>query len=156
MNTLRIETFRPEFAEAFRRLNRAWIERLFAIEPADEEVLRDPVGQVIAPGGQIFFARLDGEIVGTAAAVVHTAGTLELAKMAVDPACQGRGIGFQLGQAVIDYARATGARELMLLTNSRLAGAIRLYERLGFLQRPLPPATDYARADVYMTMLLQG
>jgi GNAT superfamily N-acetyltransferase len=156
MNTLRIETFRPELAEAFGRLNRAWIERLFAIEPADEEVLRDPVGQVIAPGGQIFFARLDGEIVGTAAAVVHTAGTLELAKMAVDPACQGRGIGFQLGQAVIDYARATGARELMLLTNSRLAGAIRLYERLGFLQRPLPPGTGYARADVYMTMLLQG
>lgn len=156
MDPLRIETFRPELAEAFGRLNRAWIERLFAIEPADELVLHDPFGQVIAPGGEIFFARLDSEIVGTAAAVVHTVETFELAKMAVDPACQGRGIGFRLGQAVIEYARGTGAREIILLTNSRLAGAIRLYERLGFLHRPLPPATDYARADVYMTLPLRA
>jgi ribosomal protein S18 acetylase RimI-like enzyme len=74
--------------------------------------------------------------------------------MAVSPAYQGRGIGWQLGTAVIEFARSAGAREIMLLTNSRLAGAIRLYERLGFAHRPLPKDTDYARADVYMVLPL--
>jgi GNAT superfamily N-acetyltransferase len=145
-----IEPYRKGLAPVFERLNREWIERLFRVEPADAEVLGDPERTILTPGGQIFFARLDGEIVGTAAALPHGAGQFELAKMAVTPACQGRGIGALLGQAVIAFARSAGAERLFLLTNSRLTGAIRLYERLGFEHRPLPPETGYTRADVYM------
>jgi hypothetical protein len=43
---------------------------------------------------------------------------------------------------------------MFLETNSRLVGAIRLYERLGFVHRPLPPHSEYARADVYMELAL--
>jgi GNAT superfamily N-acetyltransferase len=149
-----IEQFRPELAPAFARLNRQWIEELFAIEPPDEQVLGDPEREVIAPGGQIFFARADAEIVGTAAALLHSPGVFELAKMAVTPGWRGRGVGRLLGQAVIDFARSSGALRLFLLTNSRLSPAIRLYERLGFVHRPLPPATGYTRADVYMELEL--
>jgi GNAT superfamily N-acetyltransferase len=145
-----IEPYRKGLAPVFERLNREWIERLFRVEPADAEVLEDPERAILAPGGQIFFARLDGDIVGTAAALPHGPGQFELAKMAVTPACQGRGIGALLGQAVIGFARSAGAERLFLLTNSRLTGAIRLYERLGFEHRPLPPETGYTRADVYM------
>lgn len=147
-----IEPFRPALAPAFARLNRQWIEGLFAMEPADEKILAGPEREVITPGGQIFFARVGDEIVGTAAALVHSPGVFELAKMAVAPERQGRGIGQLLGQAVIDFARGSGARRLFLLTNSRLAPAIRLYERLGFAHRALPPDTRYTRADVYMEL----
>jgi GNAT superfamily N-acetyltransferase len=151
---LTIEPFQPALGPVFARLNRQWIERLFAIEPADEVMLSDPEREVITPGGQIFFARVGGEIVGTAAAMVHSPGVFELAKMAVTPEYQGRGVGKRLGEAVIAFARSARAERLFLLTNSRLASAIRLYQRLGFEHHPLPPHTGYRRADVYMELRL--
>jgi GNAT superfamily N-acetyltransferase len=147
-----IEPFRPELAGAFARLNREWIERLFTLEAADEQLLSHPIREVIEPGGQIFFARAAEEILGTVAAVPHGPGAFELAKMAVTPAVQGCGIGRRLGEAVIAYATAAGGNRVFLLTNSRLDGAIRLYERLGFRHRPLPPDPGYRRADVYMEL----
>jgi putative acetyltransferase len=147
-----IEPFRPELGRAFDGLNREWIERFFTMEAADEQVLTHPVREVIEPGGQIFFARAGEEILGTVAAVPHGQGAFELAKMAVTPAAQGRGIGRLLGEAVIAYAIAAGGNRVFLLTNSRLDGAIRLYERLGFHHRPLPPDPGYRRADVYMEL----
>ena len=84
-----IVPFRPDLAPAFTRLNRAWIERLFALEDADWKVLRDPAAAIIDPGGQIFFA-LDGDTpIGTAAAVRVSAERYELAKMAVEPGTSG-------------------------------------------------------------------
>lgn len=145
-----IVPYRPELAPAFAHLNLAWIERLFVVEAADRKVLDNPEAAIIRPGGQIFFA-LDGAIpIGTAAAMPVAPGRYELAKMAVDPAYQGRGLGRLLGEAVIDFARSVHAESLFLVTNSSLTGAIRLYERLGFRHAPLPPHNEYARADVYM------
>ncbi len=66
----RVVPFDPALAPAFSTLNREWIERLFAIEPADLNTLSDPEGAIIVPGGQIFFA-LDGPTaIGTVAAVL--------------------------------------------------------------------------------------
>lgn len=147
---MEIVTWRQELAPAFQSLNRDWIEKYFAIEPADLKTLENPEGAIIAPGGQIFFALVDGNVAGTVAAVVTGPGSYELAKMAVSSDYQGAGIGQALGQAVIDWVRARGATRLFLLTNSALGPALRLYQRLGFEHRPLPPHTDYARADVHM------
>ena len=153
---LTIVPFRPDLAAAFTQLNREWIERLFQLEPADLKTLEHPATSIIAPGGQIFFA-LDGtEPVGTAAAVRESADRFELAKMAVRPSHQGHGLGQRLGEAVIEFARESDAATVFLLTNSSLHGAIRLYQRLGFAHRPLPPSTGYARADVFMELELGG
>lgn len=66
------------------------------------------------------------------------------------------GIGRKLLEAVIEAGRSSGARRLYLETNHSLTPAIRLYESLGFKQ--LAPekvqASPYARADVYMEMIL--
>ena len=151
-----IVPFHPDLAPAFTRLNREWIERLFRLEPADLKTLENPVASILAPGGQIFFA-LDGAgPVGTVAAVRESADRFELAKMAVAPSHQGQGLGRLLGEAVIQFAREADAQSVFLLTNSSLAGAIRLYERLGFRHGPLPPSTGYARADVFMELELGG
>lgn len=147
---IEIVPFKPGHAQAFHDLNIAWIERLFRVEAADLKTLGSPQEVIIDRGGEIFFALLDGVPVGCCAAIHEGDGRWELSKMAVDPAVQGRGLGEALGQAVVQHARSRGARELYLLTNSSLHGAIRLYERLGFRHRPMPGDTPYARSDVYM------
>lgn len=147
--------FRPELAGAFRQLNLDWIERLFAVEPADRKVLDDPECAIIQPGGMIYFA-LDGEQpVGTVAMILVSPGRYELAKMAVASSHQRRGIGEQLGAVGIEWARGQGAQVVFLQTNSRLDGAIRLYERLGFRHAVDPDPSEYARADVYMELTIE-
>ena len=152
MSGIAIMSFRAELAGEFRRLNLDWIERLFAVEPADRKVLDDPERAIVARGGQIFFA-LDGTVaIGTVAMVRAGPARYELAKMAVADSHQRRGIGELLGAAGIEWARSVGADTVFLQTNSRLAGAIRLYERLGFRHAVDPDPTEYARADVYMEL----
>ncbi len=149
---IEIVPYRAGLADAFRQLNLDWIERLFAVEAADRKVLDDPEQAIIAPGGQIFFA-MDGETaVGTVAMVHVSAARYELAKMAVAVTHQKRGIGELLGAAGIEWARQAGAKSVFLQTNSSLANAIRLYERLGFRHAIDPDPPDYARADVYMEL----
>jgi ribosomal protein S18 acetylase RimI-like enzyme len=151
---IEIVTFRPEHAAAFDALNRDWLVAHDLLEPADEPHLRDPVGRILAPGGQIYVA-LDGEtVIGTCAAVPHGPGSFEVAKLAVAAAARGQGVGRRLVDACLDYARRQGATEAVLVSSTRLGAALRLYERMGFRRAPLPAALPYATADVYMTMEL--
>lgn len=149
---IEIVPFRAGLAPAFQRLNLDWIERLFAVEPADRKVLADPQRSIIAPGGQIFFAMDGDDAVGTVAMIRVEEGIYELAKMAVATPHQRRGIGELLGTAAIGWARRAGATMIFLQTNSSLANSIRLYERLGFRHALDPDPPDYARADVYMEL----
>jgi putative acetyltransferase len=153
---LEIREFRTGDEAAFRSLNEEWIIRYFALEPKDNASLADPRGTILDGGGKIFLAIREGHAVGCCALLAIVPGEFEVAKMAVTMSCQRSGIGRLLLEKVIAEARASGARRLYLETNHQLAGAIRLYESLGF--RHLPPArivpSPYARADVYMELLL--
>ena len=151
-----IVPLRRELSAAFTALNRAWIERFFRLEESDWKMLRDPESSIVKSGGQIFFAMVGGRPVGTVADIRVSPTRFELAKMAVDPAFQGHGIGERLGRAAIEWARTEGADIIFLETNSALANAIRLYERLGFTHAPFPAPSPYARADVYMEMRLSS
>lgn len=146
--------FRAGLAAAFTDLNREWIEQFFAMEESDRQVLGDPEAAIIRRGGQIYFALDGAEAVGTVALIRVSASTYELAKMAVRPSHQSRGLGERLGRAAIEGARRAGARMLFLETNSRLGNAIRLYERLGFVHAKPPIHSPYTRADVYMELAL--
>ncbi|MBL8984564.1 MAG: GNAT family N-acetyltransferase [Gemmatimonadetes bacterium] len=145
-----LETYRPGYAEAFARLNRAWLEEYFRVEPKDEAVFNDVEGQVIAPGGEIFFIRVGKELVGSCAVMRHAPGEYELSKMAVDAAWRGRGFGEWLVREAITFARSKQATRLYLLSDEILRDALRLYERAGFVRVPFPGATGYQRGDVMM------
>lgn len=150
-----IVPFRPELRAAFERLNRVWLEEHGLLEPADLIDLQDPETHIVAPGGQVFFA-LDGDqVAGTCAAIRTTPTRFELAKLAVDPSAQGRGVGRRLCDVVMQFARDAGAVEMFLTSHTALTRAIRLYESLGFLHAPIPADVRYATANVYMTLRLR-
>jgi putative acetyltransferase len=150
---LRIVPYRPEHAEAFRDLNLAWIRKHFVVEDRDARDLGDPQRYIIAPGGHILMAELNGESVGACALMFERDGVYELAKMTVSESVRGLGVGRALGRAAIAYARSIGARKVELLTNSSLVPAITLYHALGFVDVPLGE-TEYVRANVHMALEL--
>ncbi len=145
-----------EDAEAFQRINAAWISELFSLTDEDRRVLDDPVGQIIAPGGAVLIARTDDDArVGCIALLSYPGDVFELSKMGVTPEAQGHGIGNALIRAAVEHAAARGGRRLFLGTNSRLQPAIHLYERAGFrriTKDDLPVDDYYARADILMGM----
>ena len=152
MDTITIVPFRQELSETFALLNQEWIEQFFKIEESDLKMLRDPHASILSAGGQIFFA-LDGPApVGTIAAVRQSDAVFELAKMAVRPSHQGRGLGERLGLAAIQHARECGAAMMFLETNNILQNAIRLYARLGFVHAQRPGPSPYERSNVYMEL----
>jgi putative acetyltransferase len=160
-----IRPFEAGDAEAFRVLNEAWISTLFRLEEKDREVLNDPVGKILAPGGQIFIAERrslpagiavrDVARIGCCALIAMSDGSFELAKMAVAEQERGRGVGRQILEYVVREMRSQGARRLYLETNSSLGNAIHLYEEAGF--RRIDPAkltpSGYERADVFMELV---
>lgn len=151
---MRIVDFEPRHAPAWKALNEAWIGKHFVIEPADAEVLGDPVGKVIAPGGHIFMAEDDaGGPIGCVGLKAMAGGGFEVIKMTVSEAARGSGLGRALMQACIDQAKAIGAPRLYLETNSALAPALALYRAMGFTDLPRQD-TPYARCDVWMALEL--
>lgn len=150
---MQIIAFEPRHAQAWKRLNEAWIAKHFAIEPKDREVLDDPIGTILAKGGAIFMAQQDGEAVGCVGLIALPDGGFEVAKMAVGEAAQGMGLGKLLMAACIAHARSAGAPRLYLETNSSLAPALAVYRGAGFIELPARP-TPYARADVFMELPL--
>jgi putative acetyltransferase len=154
---VRIRTFQPGDETAFRTLNEQWIRKHFCIEAKDEAAFADPQGAIIERGGRIFIAIVNGQSVGCCALLRINSDEFELAKMAVAPEQQGKGIGRRLLQVAIYEAQQMSARRLYLETNHQLENAVRLYESIGF--RHLDPSTvspsPYDRADVYMEMTLE-
>jgi DNA-binding MarR family transcriptional regulator/GNAT superfamily N-acetyltransferase len=143
--------YTPAFRSAFRDLNVAWISKYFTMESSDYHILDHPDTHIIQPGGHIIVALYKGEPVGVCALVVMDDDTydFELAKMAVSPAARGKGIGYLLGKAALERAQEVGAGAVYLESNTVLAPAIKLYQKLGFQKiagRPSP----YERCNIQM------
>ena len=149
---MKIQEFRPEHAAEYEALNRSWLVAHGLIEEADEPQLVDPQCTIIEAGGQIFVAVEDGVVIGTCGIAPHGEGEFEIVKLAVVASAQGRGIGRQLIDVCLEFARTHAAQRITLLSSSLLGPALRLYERAGF-RRETPPATNpYVTADVYMVL----
>lgn len=83
--------------------------------------------------GPSWVALQDGVVVGTVS-VASKGDALYIRSMAVDPATRGSGIGRELLKRVEEYAARRGFKRLYLSTTPFLSGAIRLYERCGFVR----------------------
>jgi DNA-binding MarR family transcriptional regulator/GNAT superfamily N-acetyltransferase len=149
-----IVPWRPAYRNYFRSLNLEWLERSFAVEPADRAVLDRPGAAIIRKGGRILFARTEGRIVGTCALLPIAPGRVELIKLAVDPAWQGRRVGRSLALAAIEQARSLRARELVARSSPRLEAANRLYRSLKFTYAGADLSGTYQRRTIVFKLAL--
>jgi ribosomal protein S18 acetylase RimI-like enzyme len=145
-----IVPFRPSHAGAFYFLNRSWLDTHGLYERVDERNLADPHGTILEKGGAVFVAEAGDAVVGTAAIIPREAGEAELTKLTVVPDRRGRGLGRRLAGCCLEFAREIGVRRVVLITHSRLDAAIRLYESLGFVRRPMLADHAQALADTCM------
>ena len=146
--------YRPELAENFTRLNLAWVEKFFEVEPMDRILLSDPGSSVMDKGGHIFFAKIGDEIAGTFALIRKEDQTFELSKMAVSEPFQGMKIGNHMLQFCLMKARELGASKLVLYSNTILCPAIHLYRKYGFNEVPVENS-EYKRSNIKMEIDLK-
>ena len=102
--------------------------------------------------GVIWKAMLDQQLVGFAV-VTRVVGEAELLDIAIDPAFQGKGLGQQLLQSMLDMVSAEGCERMFLEVRESNAAAIAVYEKLGFGQVGVRPGyypSSHGREDALM------
>jgi ribosomal protein S18 acetylase RimI-like enzyme len=68
--------------------------------------------------------------------------------MAVAPGARGRGFGDLLMDRAVAFAAEVGARRVIIVSNTALEPAIRLYRKHGFVEVPLEADGRYQRANI--------
>lgn len=131
---IRIVKYEARHAAAFHDLNLEWIEEYFEVEEIDRRQPSDPEGAIIRPGGAILVAEDAHGVLGVCGLRYDSPGRYEVTKTAVRQDVRGRGIGRRLLSEIISHARLLGARQLFIISNTVLAPAIGLYQRLGFVE----------------------
>lgn len=137
----------------FKRINLEWLDKYSLTEDLDLITLNNPREKIINTGGAIFLAKVNDEIIGSAALINEHNGIYELAKMAVVPSWQGKGISSRLMEKCLAKAKELNAREIILYSHTSLNLAINLYIKYGFKHAD---ATDspFATANVKMVLEL--
>lgn len=157
-----IRPFEPQDARAFAALNLAWIEDEFEIEQSDRDQLERPQETILAKGGQIIIAEIDGEVCGCGAVLpAHLQPDngkfyVEIVKMAAKPDMRGKGIGRKVMTRLIEEARLMNADGIWLETSDKLQAATHLYRSTGFRdlsENELWP-TPYQRCNSQLIMEL--
>ena len=155
MNRIKVVEYRTEHQPWFEKFNREWIEELFEMEPLDEWVLTHPDEAILEKGGAIIMAEYDGIPAGTVALRKLDEKTFEFTKMAVDRNFRRRGIAEAISYASFRKAKELGANKILLYSNTKNAGAVKLYEKIGF--EHLPVENDvYKRANVKMVIDIEN
>ncbi|AWK02824.1 MarR family transcriptional regulator [Flavobacterium crocinum] len=154
---IEIVTYNPKYKKSFKDLNIEWISNYFEVEPNDIKALDHAEEYIIAKGGEIFSAVLNDDVLGVCALVKNNTEDYdyELAKMAVSPKAQGKGVGLLLAQSAIEWASEKGASKIYLESNTKLQPAIKLYEKLGFKEIK-GISSSYNRVDIQMMLILNS
>ena len=114
-------------------------EALVARIVADYVKNRDPARE------NAWIAELDGQPVGSVFCVRKDEEIAQLRLLLVDPRARGMGIGTELVEWCVDFARHAGYERIMLWTNDVLDDARRIYERTGFELEEEEPHHSFGR-----------
>lgn len=152
MNQIKIVEYLPEHRERFKEINVQWITKSFVMEEEDWKTVNDPEGYIIQPGGKIFIALRNNEVVGTCAYLNFGNNEYEMIKMAVDENYRGLKIGKIIGETSLQKMKEYGAGKIFLFSNTKgSATAVQLYYKLGFKEVPLGNS-EFQRADIKMEL----
>ena len=153
MSNVTIVSFDEEYSSIFYELNKLWIEESWLLEKSDKFDLLNPKESIIDKGGEIFFALIDDNVVGTVAMIRSADRIYELAKMTVDINYRGNGVANKLMDQCLDYAINNNAQQIYLITNDTLVIARNLYDKYGFKEVKLD-SDKYLRGNVKMALNL--
>ena len=146
--------FIPEYRDDFKRLNAEWMSVYFG--KSMDTHLENPEETILKDGGFILFAKADEQIVGTAAILRETAKIYEIADMAVTPQYRGQNIGKQLLAEAVERVKKMGARQVYLITSSKLSASVELYRTYGFRETHFDPEMSiYEGSDIKMILNLK-
>jgi DNA-binding MarR family transcriptional regulator/N-acetylglutamate synthase-like GNAT family acetyltransferase len=152
---LRLVEYDERLAPEFDAITREWVEDMFTLEANDIKIIENPKEMILDRGGEILFVEAEGlGIVGTCALMRVDGDTFELTKMGVRASARGLKAGDFLLKRTLERARQMPIGSLFLLTNTKCAAAIHLYEKAGFLHDPdimERYGKRYARCDVAMS-----
>ena len=151
MSNVTIVSFDEEYSSIFYELNKLWIEESWLLEKSDKFDLLNPKESIIDKGGEIFFALIDGNVIGTVAMIRSADRIYELAKMTVDINYRGNGVANKLMDQCLDYAINNNAQQIYLITNDTLVIARNLYDKYGFKEVKLD-SDKYLRGNVKMAL----
>ncbi|HFI0148070.1 TPA: GNAT family N-acetyltransferase [Streptococcus suis] len=146
---MNIETYKPEYKEAFIAMNLAWIEEMFQVEDEDRMVLGS-IEERLANGGEIFFAINDkGEIMASCMVAPLPSGEWEIEKFAAKKEFAGQGAGKACLQACMDFIKEKQIQKVIIVSNRKCGSAIHLYRKFGFIEIPVDKNKfPYERADI--------
>ena len=148
-NKIEIVDYSEDLKEAIKILNYEWLEKYFRVEDTDVQSLSNPREEIIDKGGFIFYAKLNGEIVGTASLLKKDENLFELGKMAVSEKAQGHKIGTLLLEHCLEVAKEKQIKTLILYSNTQLQCAIHHNLKYGFTEIEMDEGL-YDRANIKM------
>ncbi|MDE2334143.1 MAG: GNAT family N-acetyltransferase [Rhodospirillales bacterium] len=125
----------------------AWLSYPGCVFDLDEDApdLRAWASHVAGEGGAVWTAEQEGAVVGMVGTHPLAGGTWELVRMYVAPAARGGGLAARLVAQVEAHARAAGAAELVLWSDTRFARAHAFYEKQDYLRSgPIRVVNDRA------------
>ncbi len=149
---IEIISYQNKYQPDFKKLNLEWLDNYNLTEAHDLEILDDPDGTVIRPGGCIFLAMDGDRVIGTAGLAKEGEGLFELIKMTVDPAYRGQGVSKILLDRCLEEAKKLKAEKVFLFSNSQLKTALSLYAKYGFRHVEVTDS-PMVTADVKMELI---
>lgn len=154
LTTFDIIDYAPEYRKNFAQLNAEWMTTYFGKQMDDH--LEDPETSIINEGGFILFAKSGDKIIGTCAILKENNKLYEIADMAVAPQYRGQNIGKRLLNAAVEKVRVAGARQVYLVTSSKLTASIELFRTYGFRETSFDAEMSvYEGSDVKMILNLK-
>jgi DNA-binding MarR family transcriptional regulator/GNAT superfamily N-acetyltransferase len=124
----------------------------FGYPPTFERYVAQAFGEFMAtfspPRDRIFVAERGGQFAGSIAVKGLPRAVAQLRFLLVEPSARGLGVGRRLVQRVIDHARRSGDRRIVLETASDLAAARSLYAAHGFQRVASVAAAPWLPAGV--------
>ncbi len=150
---VKIVEWKDEYFADYYDISMEWLRDYDTVEPIDIEIITHPHEMVLDDGGMIFFANCDGRNVGTISMIRMGEDCFELAKIGITKSFRGLGIGNQLMEAAIDFAKRKGANKIILFTIDILVPAINLYHKFNFKDIP-HIGSKYEDSDMKMELYL--
>lgn len=124
------KNYLPEVRELIKEYSNR-LGRDLSFQNIDDE-LKDPAHKYTAPEGELLVA-LDGdEVLGMVAYHRHSNVRCEMKRLYVRPKARGMHLGSILVKEIIEHAKNSGYKEMVLDTIEPLKTAVSLYKKNGF------------------------